>query len=75
LRSRPTREVGGRDGLKMGVKATRGGRTTWIALVLGAAIGLVIGVVVSISTDIPFAPEVGLLIGLLVAWLLPRKRT
>jgi len=45
-----------------------------MALVAGAAIGLTLGVVVSITTDIPLAPEVGLLIGVFVAWLLRRKR-
>jgi hypothetical protein len=46
-----------------------------MVLVVGAAIGLALGVVVSIATDIPLAPEVGLLIGLFVAWLLRRKRS
>jgi membrane associated rhomboid family serine protease len=59
----------------MGVGATRSSRPTWIALVVGAAIGLALGVVVSIATDIPLAPEVGLLIGVFVAWRLRRKRT
>ena len=59
----------------MGVGATRGSRPTWMVLVVGAAIGLALGVVVSIATDIPLAPEVGVLIGLFVAWLLRRKRS
>jgi len=59
----------------MGVGATTGGRARWMVLVVGAAIGLVLGVVVSIATDIPLAPEFGLLIGLFVAWLLGPKRT
>jgi len=46
-----------------------------MVLVVGAAIGLALGVAVSIATDIPLAPEVGLLIGLLAAWLLRRKRS
>jgi hypothetical protein len=45
-----------------------------MALVVGAAIGLALGVVVSIATDIPLAPEVGLLIGVFVAWLLLRRK-
>jgi hypothetical protein len=59
----------------MGVGATRGSRPTWMVLVVGAAIGLALGVLVSITTDIPLAPEVGLLIGLLAAWLWRRTRT
>jgi hypothetical protein len=59
----------------MSVGATRGSRPTWMVLFVGAAIGLALGVVVSIATDIPLAPEVGLLIGLFVAWLLRRKRS
>jgi hypothetical protein len=43
-------------------------------LIVGAAIGLALGVVVSIATDIPLAPEVGLLLGLFAAWLLRRNR-
>jgi hypothetical protein len=46
-----------------------------MVLVAGAAIGLVLGVVVSVATDIPLAPEGGVLIGLFVAWLLRRKRS
>jgi hypothetical protein len=35
----------------------------------GAVIGLGLGVGVSVTTDIPLAPEAGLLIGSLVGWL------
>jgi hypothetical protein len=41
-------------------------------LAIGGAIGLVVGIVVSILTDIPFAPEAGLLLGLLAGWGLTR---
>jgi hypothetical protein len=57
------------------VSELRGGQAYGMVLVVGAAIGLALGVVVSIATDIPLAPEVGLLIGLFVAWLLRRKRS
>ena len=59
----------------MSVGATRGSRPAWTVLAVGAAIGLALGVVVSIATDIPLAPEIGLLTGLFVTWLLRRKRT
>jgi hypothetical protein len=40
---------------------------------MGAAIGLALGVIVSLTTDVPFAPEVGLLLGLFVGWLWRRR--
>jgi hypothetical protein len=40
---------------------------TWLAIV-GAVIGVAVGIVVSVTTDIPLAPEVGLLLGALVGW-------
>jgi hypothetical protein len=40
-----------------------------VLIAVGAAIGLVLGIVVSIATDVPLAPEVGLLLGALIAWL------
>jgi hypothetical protein len=46
-----------------------------MVLAAGTAIGLALGVVVSATTAIPLAPEVGLLIGFFVAWLLRRKRS
>jgi hypothetical protein len=47
--------------------------TTWV-LLLGAVVGVILGIVVSVTTDLPLAPEAGLLIGLAVAWLLRRDR-
>jgi hypothetical protein len=44
------------------------------AIGVGAALGLVIGILVSVATDVPFAPEAGLVLGALVGWLLRRKR-
>jgi hypothetical protein len=49
--------------------------STTAAIVLGAAIGLVVGIVVSVITDIPLAPEVGLLLGGVGGWLSHRKPT
>jgi hypothetical protein len=59
----------------MGVGATNDRRRTWLVVVIAAMIGLGLGVVVSITTEIPLAPEAGLLIGLLVGWLLRRVST
>jgi hypothetical protein len=58
----------------MGVGNTKGGRGPWLSLVVGAAIGLVLGVLVSLATDVPLAPEAGLVIGLLVGWFSRRMR-
>ena len=44
------------------------------AIAVGAATGLVLGILVSLTTDVPFAPEGGLILGALVAWLLRRNR-
>jgi hypothetical protein len=44
-------------------------RGTWLFLVIGAVIGLALGTLVSLTTDVPFAPEAGLLLGALVVWL------
>jgi hypothetical protein len=44
-------------------------RGTWFFLVVGAGIGLALGILVSATTDVPFAPEVGLVLGALVGWL------
>jgi hypothetical protein len=42
-------------------------------IVVGAVIGLALGIVVSVTTDVPLAPEVGLLLGGLVGWLSRRN--
>jgi hypothetical protein len=44
------------------------------AIALGALLGLALGILVSVSTDIPLAPEVGLILGALVGWLSRRRR-
>ena len=43
------------------------------AIGLGAVLGLAIGIVVSVATDVPLAPEAGLVLGALVGWLSRRK--
>jgi hypothetical protein len=48
-----------------------GGRlSTGVAIALGAVIGLVLGILVSVTTEVPLAPEVGLVFGALAGWLL-----
>lgn len=47
--------------------------STGIAITIGAAIGLALGIVVSVSTDVPLAPEAGLLLGALTGWLSRRE--
>jgi hypothetical protein len=42
-------------------------------LLVGAAIGLLVGILVSVLTDVPFAPEAGLILGGLVGWLVARR--
>jgi hypothetical protein len=44
------------------------------ASAIGAVSGLVLGILVSATTDIPFAPEIGLVLGALVGWLSRRRR-
>jgi hypothetical protein len=44
---------------------------TWF-VVVGAVVGLAIGILVSAMTDVPLAPEAGLLLGALIGWLLRR---
>jgi hypothetical protein len=45
------------------------------AIALGALVGLAIGIVVSVATDVPLAPEAGLVLGALVGWLSRRNRS
>jgi hypothetical protein len=43
-----------------------------VAIALGAGIGLALGIVIGLTTDVPLAPEVGLVLGALVGWLFRR---
>jgi hypothetical protein len=43
-----------------------------VAIAIGAATGLVLGIVLSLTTDVPLAPEGGLVLGALVGWLARR---
>jgi hypothetical protein len=48
--------------------------STGAAIAVGATIGLALGVLISVTTDIPLAAEVGLVLGALVGWLSHRGR-
>jgi hypothetical protein len=48
--------------------------TLGAAIALGAAIGLVLGILVAVTTDVPLAPEAGLLLGAALGWLWRRDR-
>jgi hypothetical protein len=39
------------------------------AIAIGAVTGLALGIVVSLATDVPLAPELGLVLGTLAGWL------
>jgi hypothetical protein len=43
--------------------------STGAATAVGAVIGLAVGILLSVTTDIPLAPEAGLVLGALVGWL------
>jgi F0F1-type ATP synthase assembly protein I len=47
----------------------------WVYLVAGAVIGVVLGILVSVTVDVPFAPEVGLILGAVAGWLVRRVST
>jgi hypothetical protein len=47
-------------------------RRTWFVLA-GAMVGVAIGILVSLTTDVPLAPEAGLLLGGLAGWLWGRR--
>lgn len=49
--------------------------STGAAIAVGAVTGLALGILVSVTTDVPLAPEGGLLLGALVGWLSRRDRT
>jgi hypothetical protein len=55
------------------VGATKDRGQIWF-LVLGALVGLGLGILVSVTTDMPFAPEAGLVVGALIGWLARRDR-
>jgi hypothetical protein len=44
-----------------------------VAIAVGAVLGLALGIVVSVTTDVPLAPEVGLVLGALAGWFWRRQ--
>jgi hypothetical protein len=56
--------------LDMGIREDA--RGTWFFVGGGALIGVVLGILVSVTTDVPLAPEAGLILGALVGWLFRR---
>jgi hypothetical protein len=47
--------------------------STGARIAIGATIGLVLGVLVGVATDLPLAPESGLILGALAGWLTRRR--
>jgi hypothetical protein len=45
----------------------------WFAVV-GGGVGLAVGILVSVTTEVPLAPEAGLLLGALLGWIAYRVR-
>jgi uncharacterized membrane protein len=44
------------------------------AIGVGAVTGLALGILIGVTTDVPLAPEVGLVLGAVVGWLSRRGR-
>jgi len=59
----------------MGIRGPKDARGLWLLVVVGAVIGLLLGILVSMTTDVPLAPEAGLVLGALVGWLSRRVST
>jgi hypothetical protein len=59
----------------MGIGGRKDARGTWFFLVVGGVIGLALGILVAVTTDVPLAPEAGLVLGALVGWLSRRVST
>jgi hypothetical protein len=51
-----------------------GGISVRAIIVVGALTGLALGILLSVTTDVPFAPEAGLVLGGLLGWLSHRGR-
>jgi hypothetical protein len=66
--------IGGRPSSRAGKAHTLAQMSVGAAMVLGAVLGLALGIVVSVTSDVPLAPEAGLVLGALVGWLSRRQR-
>jgi hypothetical protein len=49
--------------------------STTTAIAVGALLGLALGIAVSVTTEVPLAPEAGLLLGGLAGWVWRRRST
>jgi hypothetical protein len=47
--------------------------STGAAIGVGAVTGLVLGILLGVTTNVPLAPEAGLVLGALVGWLSRRR--
>jgi hypothetical protein len=47
---------------------------TGTTIALGALLGLALGIVVSVISDVPLAPEAGLVLGALLGWFARREQ-
>ena len=47
--------------------------STGAAIAVGAIVGVALGILVSATTDVPLAPEIGLVLGGGLAWLARRN--
>ncbi|HEY7267191.1 MAG TPA: hypothetical protein VH501_05820 [Solirubrobacterales bacterium] len=47
--------------------------STGAAIAVGGGVGLVVGVLIAVATDLPLAPEGGLVVGLLAGSLTSRR--
>ena len=45
-----------------------------VRIAIVGAVGLGLGILVAVLTDVPLAPEIGLLLGLLAGWAAGRER-
>ena len=61
------RQTGQRD-----ARVARAALNRWLAIGLGAFVGIAIGIGVSLTTDVPFAPEIGALVGAGIGYTLAR---
>ena len=57
----------------MAERSAQGHKRMWFTAV-GAVIGLAVGIVVGLTTDVPLAPEAGIVLGALVGWFSFRRR-
>jgi hypothetical protein len=53
---------------------TGASRPLWLFLIIGGVVGAALGVLVAVTTDIPLAPEIGLVVGLAAGWGVNRTR-